>query len=54
MIYKNRSNSRERARITVERKANELGRDYQEFLKARRADAADKNQTKKKSSSKKK
>jgi len=51
---RDRSNSLDRARIAVERKANELGRDYQEFLKARQADAADKNQTKKKSPSKKK
>jgi len=48
------SNSLDRARIAVERKANELGQDYQEFLKARQADAKDKNQTKKKKTPQKK
>lgn len=51
---RSRSTSLEKASLAVERKAKELGQDYQEFLKARQADAADNNRTPKKKTSKKK
>ena len=41
--------SLERAQALVQKKAMELGSDYQSFLKAKRADAADSNRSKKKS-----
>lgn len=40
--------SLERAQALVQKKAMELGSDYQSFLKAKRADAADSNRSKKK------